>query len=79
MLWNTPRQRRKFLLFTLGTAVGLPMFTLGWLWLLSLVSGQGGVIEQQEWGDVYLALAISVIPAMLFLIGLMHRWSDHNR
>lgn len=79
MLWNTPRQQRRFLLFTSGTAVGLPVVALGWSWLLSLVSGQGGAIEPPDGGLFYLALVLSVVPAMLFLVGLMYRRSDHDR
>ncbi len=79
MFWETPQQRRAFLLFPLGTAVGLPLFALSYLWLTSLVNGQGGVIDHQDWGVVYLAAAISAIPAMLFLVGLMDWRSDHGK
>ncbi len=78
MFWETSQQRQKFLLFTLGSALGCPLIILGRLWLTSLVDGQGGAIDPRNWGAVYLALANCAIPATLFLVDLMHRHTGHD-
>lgn len=73
MLWETPKQRRRFIALSLSVALGLPILTVGWLSLMSLLSGNGGVISRQDWGIIVLVLALSALPAMFFVVGIFQR------
>jgi hypothetical protein len=73
MLWRTPQERQRYLIYSGSLVIGMPLSAVGCMSFLSLLGGNGGTLSQSNWGVIVLACCVALPTAIVVVIALFDK------